>query len=122
MVEKGPRPPQKHQDAGSLLKPMRELLPSLQMGAGVALGVAVVLAELEDGLSVVMSVDCAVVLPLEREEAVLERRVELSVAVVLPAEVLAGKEADELEVLEDEETLEEEDTLVPLAAPPPCFE
>lgn len=35
MVAKGPRPPQKHQDAGSLFNPMRELLPSLHIGAAV---------------------------------------------------------------------------------------
>lgn len=35
IVEKGPRPPQKHHEDGSLLNPMRELFPSLQIGAGV---------------------------------------------------------------------------------------
>lgn len=33
IVEKGPRPPQKHQDAGSLFMPISELFPSLHMGA-----------------------------------------------------------------------------------------
>lgn len=33
IVAKGPRPPQKHQDAGSLFTPMRELFPSLHIGA-----------------------------------------------------------------------------------------
>lgn len=35
MVEKGPRPPQKHHEDGSLLNPINELLPSLQMGGRV---------------------------------------------------------------------------------------
>lgn len=34
IVVKGPRIPQKHQDAGSLFTPMRELFPSLHIGAG----------------------------------------------------------------------------------------
>ena len=34
IVENGPRPPQKHQDEGLLLKPIRELFPSLHIGAG----------------------------------------------------------------------------------------
>lgn len=33
IVEKGPRPPQKHQDAGLLFMPISELFPSLQIGA-----------------------------------------------------------------------------------------
>lgn len=34
IVEKGPRPPQKHQDEGLLFIPIRELFPSLHIGAG----------------------------------------------------------------------------------------
>lgn len=33
IVEKGPRPPQKHQDEGLLFMPISELFPSLQIGA-----------------------------------------------------------------------------------------
>jgi hypothetical protein len=33
IVAKGPRPPQKHQDEGSLFTPMRALFPSLHIGA-----------------------------------------------------------------------------------------
>lgn len=35
MVENGPRPPQKHQEAGSLFIPMSTLFPSLQIGGEV---------------------------------------------------------------------------------------
>jgi hypothetical protein len=35
MVENGPRPPQKHQDAGLLSMPISELFPSKQIGGGV---------------------------------------------------------------------------------------
>jgi hypothetical protein len=48
MVENGPRPPQKHQEEGSLFIPINSLLPSLHTG-----GAAVIVEELEELVDVI---------------------------------------------------------------------
>ena len=45
MVENGPLPAQKHDDAGSLFMPIAVLFPALQMGAWVIIAEALLVLE-----------------------------------------------------------------------------
>jgi len=103
-VENGPRPPQKHHEAGSLLNPIAVLFPSSQFGAGViveeVLLVFEAVWEVEDDL------------PDEASIEVVEnvaRTLAMSVAVTLPVSTL--------EEMVEFAFVEELDALLPSPSP-----
>jgi hypothetical protein len=103
MVANGPRPAQKHHDAGLLFRPIRELFPSEHIGAGAdeALGVVVGVG-VDGGPDELEEMTCVVVEP----GAVVEVGVEVDTPELGFAGVLeAMRELDASDVTKEEPPL-----------------